>query len=64
VRHPLDPDRRHGSTSQAGQQHAAQGVPERVAKAAIKRLNHELSAVLLNRFGRDPGDLEVEHQVS
>src|SRR4051812_8023943 len=62
VRDPFDPDRGHRSAREAGEQHAAQRVPERVAETAIKRLNHELSAVLLNRFGRDPGDLEVEHQ--
>src|SRR3954452_22336645 len=62
VRDPLDPDRGHSSAREAGEQHAAQRVPECVAEAAVKRLNHELSAVLLNRFGRDPGDLEVEHQ--
>src|SRR3954452_8659403 len=62
VRHPLDPDRGHRGAREAGEQHAAQRVPECVAETAIERLNHELSAVLLNRFGRDPGDLEVEHQ--
>src|SRR3954454_15196760 len=62
VRDPFDPDRGHRSAREAGEQHAAQRVPECVAETAIKRLNHELSAVLLNRFGRDPGDLEVEHQ--
>ena len=62
VRNPLDPDRGHRSAREAGEQHAAQRVPECVAEAAIKRLNHELPAVLFNRFGRDPGDLEVEHQ--
>ena len=62
VRDPFDPDGGHRSAREAGEQHAAQRVPECVAEAAVKRLNHELPAVVFNRFGRDPGDLEVEHQ--
>src|SRR4051795_10721494 len=62
VRHPLDPHRGHRGAREAGQQHAPQRVPERVAEAAIERLDHELPAVVFNRLGRDSGDLEVEHQ--
>ena len=44
------------------EQHAAQGVAERVAEAAIQRLDGEGAAILLDRLGGDSGDLEVEHQ--
>ena len=44
------------------QQHAAQRVAERVAEAAIERLDGEGAAILLDRLGGDSGDLEVEHQ--
>ena len=45
-----------------GEQHAAKRVAERVAEAAIQRLDGEGAAILLNRLGGDSGDLEVEHQ--
>jgi hypothetical protein len=44
------------------QQHAAQRVADRVAEAAIERLDGEGAAILLDRLGGDSGDLEVEHQ--
>src|SRR3954452_6407011 len=62
VRDALDPYGGHGGAGQRGQQHAPQRVPERVAEAAVQRLDHELPAVLFNRLGRDSGDLEVEHR--
>src|SRR4051794_6084521 len=62
VRDALDPYGGHGGAGERGQQHAPQRVPERVAEAAVQRLDHELPAVLFNRLGRDSGDLEVEHQ--
>src|SRR3954453_18627003 len=57
----LDPDARHGRTGQRGQQHAAQRVAERVAEAAVKGLDHERAAMLLDGFAGDARDLEVEH---
>ena len=44
------------------EQHAPQRVAERVAEAAVERLDHELAAVVLDGLGGDSGDLEVEHQ--
>ena len=38
------------------QQHAAQRVAERVAEAAVERLDRERAAVLLDGLAGDPGD--------
>src|SRR3954447_17935727 len=59
----LYPDAGHGRTGERRQQNASQGVAERVAEAAIERLDRERAAVLVDAFAGDPGDLEVEHQV-
>ena len=62
VRHALDAHARDGRAGERGEQYAAQRVAERVAEAAIERLDRERATVLLHRLACDPGDLEVEHQ--
>jgi hypothetical protein len=57
----LDPHARDGRTGQRGQQHAPQGVAERVAEATVEGLDHERAAMLLDGFAGDARDLEVEH---
>ncbi len=42
--------------------HAPQRVAERVAEAAVERLDRERATVLLHGLACDPGDLEVEHE--
>ncbi len=41
VQHAFDFDFRDGRPRQGGQQHAPQGVPQRVTKAAFKRFDHD-----------------------
>src|SRR3954471_1080595 len=60
---PLDADGGHRRTGERGEEHAAQGVAERVAETAVERLDHELPTVVLDGLGGDSGDLEVEHLV-
>src|SRR6185503_18369430 len=58
----LDAHARDGGAGERAEEHAAQGVAERVAESAVQRLDHERAAVLLHLFGGDAGDLEVEHR--
>src|SRR5215210_959118 len=62
VSHPLDPRAGDGGAGQRREQHSAQGGAERVAEAAIERLDRERTAVVLDLFGGDLGCLELEHQ--
>src|SRR5207237_10513826 len=59
VRDALELDRGHSGALERREQHAAQRVPERVAEAAVERLDHEDTAVLLDLFVGDLRDLEV-----
>ena len=61
VRDALDLHGRHGRALERGQQHAAERVPERVAEAAVERLDQEDAAVVVRLLVGDPRDLEV-HQ--
>src|SRR3954470_16063157 len=58
----LDPHAGDGGAGERAEQHAAQGVAERVAEAGVERLDGERAAALLHLFGGDSGDLEVEHR--
>ena len=62
VRDALDAHARDGGARERGEQHAPQRVAERVAEAAVERLDRERATVLLHGLAGDPGDLEVEHQ--
>ena len=53
---PLDPDARDGRAGERGQQHAPQRVAERVAEAAIERLDRERAAVVLDLLGARSGE--------
>src|SRR5581483_11903319 len=59
VRDPLDLHRRDGGALQGGEQHPAQRVAERVAEAAVERLDHEHAAVLVHFLVRDLRHLEI-----
>src|SRR4029079_10141664 len=59
----LDPHAGHRGAGERGQQHPAQRVAERVAEAAVKRLDDERAAVLLHALGGYAGGLEIEHRV-
>ena len=61
VRDALDLDRGHGGALERREQHAAQRVAERVAEAAVERLDHEDAAVLLDLLVGDLRDLEIHH---
>ncbi len=61
VRDALDLDGGHGGALERREQHAAQRVAERVAEAAIERLDHEDAAILVDLLVDDPRNLEV-HQ--
>src|SRR5829696_5641190 len=64
VRDAFDLDRRHGGALQRGEQHAAQRVPERVAEAAVERLDGEDAVVLLDLLVRDLRELKVHHSAA
>ena len=59
VRHTLDLDRAHGSALDGRQQHPTQRVAERMAKAAVERLDHEAGPIIGKRLARDCGHLEL-----
>ena len=61
VRDALDLHRGDGGALERREQHAAQRVAERVAEAAIERLDHEDAAVLLDLLVGDLRDLEVHY---
>ena len=61
VRDAFDLDGGDCGALERGEQHAAQRVSERVAEAAVERLDLEDAAVLVGLLGDDPRDLEV-HQ--
>ena len=61
VRDALDLDGRHGRALERRQQHTPQRVAERVAEAAVERLDREAARALVGILGDDPGRLEV-HQ--
>ena len=56
VRDALDPHARDRSAGERRQQHPPQRVAERVAEAAVQRLDDERAAVLLHVLCGDPGD--------
>ena len=62
VRHALDTYARDGGAGERGEQDTPERVAERVAEAAVERLDRERATVLLHGLAGDPGDLEVEHQ--
>src|SRR5215203_376981 len=64
VRDALDLDGRHRGALQRGEQHAAQRVPERVAEAAVERLDGEDAVVLLDLLVRDLRELKVHHSAA
>src|SRR5262249_51969692 len=59
VRDALYLDGRHRSALERREQPAAQRVAERVAEAAVERLDHEDTAVLGDLLVRDLRDLEI-----
>src|SRR3954453_11743980 len=61
VRHALDPHARDCGAGERAQQHPPERVAERVAEAAIERLDRERASVVLDLLGRNLGGLELEH---
>src|SRR5207245_11277064 len=61
VRDPLDLDRGDRSGLEGREQHTTQRVAERVAEAAVERLDLEDATVLVDLFVDDLRDLEI-HQ--
>src|SRR5215210_1563711 len=62
VRDSLNPHAGDRGARQRREQDPAQRVAERVAKAALERLDRERATVILDGLGGDPGDLEVKHR--
>jgi hypothetical protein len=62
VRDALDLDRGHGGALERREQHAAQRVAERVAEAAVERLDHEDATMLLDFLVGDLRDLEIHYR--
>ena len=60
----LDAHRRRGSALQRGQQHAAHAVAERVAEAALERLNDVARYAVVDLLDRDLGPHELSHQAA
>ena len=61
VRDALDLHRGHGGALERREQHAAQRVAERVAEAAVERLDHEHAMVLVDLLVRDLRNLKFHH---
>jgi hypothetical protein len=59
VRDALDLHRGDRGALKRGEQHPAQRVAERVAEAAVERLDHEHAAVLVHLFVGDLRHLEI-----